>query len=50
MGEEGDRENEAACRRCWAVIADLAGADGDLAADQARLAYEWAEEAGGPCR
>jgi hypothetical protein len=48
LGEEGDSESQAAGQRFWAVIADLAGADPDAAADHARRGFEWTEEAGGP--
>jgi hypothetical protein len=47
LGKEGDPEIQSHGHRNWAVIADLAGADPDAAAEHARLALEWAEEAGG---
>ena len=48
LGQEGDTESQAAGQRFWAVIADLAGADPDVAAEHARRGFEWTEEAGGP--
>ena len=48
LGDEGDAEFQSHGHRNWAIIADLAGADPDAAANHARQALEWAEEAGGP--
>jgi tetratricopeptide (TPR) repeat protein len=46
-GEEGDLETRAWAHRHCAVLADLAGADRDVAAAHARQGLQWAEEAGG---
>ena len=48
LEEEGDTESLSAGSGRWAVLADLAGVDPDGAAERARLAVEWAEQAGGP--
>jgi hypothetical protein len=46
-GREGDRESQAWAHRHWAVIADIAGADAEVAAAHAAQGLQWAEEAGG---
>ena len=47
LKEEEDPEQVAWAQRHWALFADLAGADPELAAERARMAVEWADEAGG---
>ena len=46
LGEEGDYEGRSWAQRHYAVFADLAGADPDLAGRHGRAAVEWADEAG----
>jgi adenylate cyclase len=48
LAEEGDVESQAHAYRNWAVIADLAGADPELALENALRGLQWADEAGGP--
>jgi hypothetical protein len=48
LRDEGDEETQHAGCLFWVIIADLAGADPDLAAGPASQALAWAEEAGGP--
>ena len=45
--EERDFESEAWAQRHWAIFADWAGGDPDDAADHARMAVRWADQAGG---
>ncbi|MGH9008267.1 MAG: BTAD domain-containing putative transcriptional regulator [Acidimicrobiia bacterium] len=45
--EERDFESEAWAHRHWAIFADWAGADPDAAAAHARMALQWADQAGG---
>jgi adenylate cyclase len=47
LEEEDDSEQIAWAHRHCALFADLAGADPELAAQHARLAVEWADNAGG---
>jgi adenylate cyclase len=46
-GEEGDMETRSWTLRYCAELADLAGAEPEVAADHARESLEWAEHAGG---
>jgi adenylate cyclase len=46
LGEEGDLETQSWAHRHYAIFADLAGADADVAAEHARQSLKWADEAG----